>query len=81
MRESSVVVVVDFHVVDVSRIHQGRYISIFRSLPSLEVLHLICVSRTSYWSPTGPSMFMRGVIEAFGILDDWGHLYQVREKA
>ena len=30
-------------MVDVSRIHQGSYISIFRSVPSWEVLHLLCL--------------------------------------
>ena len=38
-------VLVVFDMVDVSRIHQGSYISIFSSLPSWEVLHLQCVSR------------------------------------
>ena len=30
-----------FDMVDVPRIHQGSYISIFKSLPSWEVLHLL----------------------------------------
>ena len=40
-------VLVVFYMVDAPRIHQGSYISIFRSLPSWEVLHLLCVSRVS----------------------------------
>ena len=40
-------VLVVFDIMDALRIHQGRYVSIFRSLPSWEVLHLLCVSRAS----------------------------------
>ena len=40
-------------MVDVSRIHLGSYISICKSLPSWEVLHLLCVSRASSWSLRG----------------------------
>jgi hypothetical protein len=34
-------VLVVFEMVDASRIHQGSYISIFKSLPSWKVLHLL----------------------------------------
>ena len=36
-------VLVVFYIMDVSRIHQGSYMSIFRYFPSWEVLHLLCV--------------------------------------
>ena len=62
-------VLVVFDMVDVSRIHQGSYISIFKSLPSWEVLHLICVSRASSWSLRGRWWFLRGVLVDFDIMD------------
>ena len=40
-------VLVVFDMVDAPRIHQESYISIFRSVPAWEVLHLLCVSRVS----------------------------------
>ena len=40
------------------RLHQGSYISIFKSLPSWEVLHLLCVSRASSWSLRGRLRFL-----------------------
>ena len=46
-------VMVVFDMLDVSRIHQGSYISIFKSLPAWEVLHLLCVSRVSSWNQRG----------------------------
>ena len=54
-----------FDLVDVSRIHQGSYMSIFRSLPAWEVLHLPCVSRASSWSLRGRGRFLRGVLVVF----------------
>ena len=48
-------VLVVFEMVDVSKIHQGSCISIFRSLPAWEVLHLLCVSRASSWGLGGRS--------------------------
>ena len=39
-----------FDIMDVSRIHQGSYMSIFRYLPFWEVLSSQCVSRASSWS-------------------------------
>ena len=38
-----------FDIGDVSRIHQGSYISIFKSPPDWEVLRLLGVSRASSW--------------------------------
>ena len=58
-----------FDTVDVSRIHQGSYISIFKSLPSWKVLHLICVSRASSWSLRGLWRFLRGVLVVFDMVD------------
>jgi hypothetical protein len=58
-----------FDMVDVSRIHQGSCISIFRSLPAWEVLHLLCVSRASSWSLRGCWRFLRGVLVVFDILE------------
>ena len=62
-------VLVVFDIVDVSRILQGSCISIFRSLPVLEVLHLLCVSRVSSWSLRGCWRFLRGVLMVFEMLD------------
>ena len=45
---------------DVPRMHQGSCISIFRSLPTWKVLHLLCVSRASSWSLCGPWWHLRG---------------------
>ena len=56
-------------MVDVSRIHQGSCISIFRSLPAWEVLHLLCVSRASSWSLRGRRRFLRGVLVIFDMVD------------
>jgi hypothetical protein len=58
-----------FDMVDVSRIHQGSCISIFRSLPAWEVLHLLCVSRASSWSLRGRWRFLRGVLVVFEMVD------------
>ena len=58
-----------FEMVDVPRIHQGSYISIFKSLPSWEVFHLLCVSRASSWSLRGRWMFLRGVLVGFEMVD------------
>ena len=62
-------VLVVFDMVDAPRIHQGSYISIFRSVPAWEVLHLLCVSRVSSWSLRGRWRFLRGVLMAFDIVD------------
>ena len=56
-------------MVDVSRIHQGSYISIFKSLPSREVLHILCVYRALSWSLRGRWRFLRGVLVVFEMLD------------
>ena len=58
-----------FDVVDVSRIHHGSCISIFRSLTAWDVLHLLCVSRASSWSLRGRWRFLRGVLVVFGMVD------------
>ena len=63
-------VLVVFDIRDVPRIHQGSCISIFISLPSWEVLHLLCVSRASSWSLRGRRRFLRGVLVVFDIMDD-----------
>ncbi len=52
-------------MVDVPRIYKGSYISIFRSLPAWEVLHLICVSRVSLWSLGGLWRLLREVFGGF----------------
>ena len=62
-------VLVVFDMVDAPRIHQGSYISIFRSLPAWEVLHLLCVSRASSWSLGGRWRFLRGVLVVFDMVD------------
>ena len=54
-------VLVVFDMMDVSRIHHGSYVSIFKSLPSWKVLHLLCVSRASSWSLRGRWKFLTGV--------------------
>ena len=59
-----------FDLMDASRIHQGSCISIFISLPSWEVLHLICVSRASSWSLRGCWRFLRGVLVVFDIMNE-----------
>ena len=56
-------------MVDISRIHQGSYISIFKSLPAWEVLHLLCVSRASSWSLRGRWRFLTGVLVVFDMVD------------
>ena len=58
-----------FDMVDAPRIHQGSYISIFRSVPAWEVLHLLCVSRASSWSLRGRWRFLRGVLVVFEMVD------------
>ena len=62
-----------FDMVDVSRILQGSYISIFRSLPVWEALHLLCVSRVSSkchpWSLRGLWRLLRGVLVVFDMVD------------
>ena len=62
-------VLVVFDMVDAPKIYQGSYISIFKSLPSWEVFHLLCVSRASSWSLTGRCMFLRGVLVGFEMVD------------
>ena len=67
-------VLVGFEVLYVSRIYPGSYISIFNSLPSLEVLHLLCVSRPSSWSLRGRWRFLTGVLVVFYMVDvSWIH--------
>ena len=57
-------VLVFFNMMDVSRIHQGSYISIFKSLPAWEVLHLLGISGASSWSPRGRwRLFLQSVIQ------------------
>ena len=56
-------------MVDAPRVHQGSYISIFKSLPSWEVLNLLCVSRVSSWSLRGCWWFLRGVLVVFVMVD------------
>ena len=58
-----------FEMLDTTRIHQGSYISIFRYLPSWEVLHLLCISRASSWSLRGRWRFLRGVLVIFDMVD------------
>ena len=62
-------VLVVFDMAEVSRIHQGNYISFFRSLPVWEVLHLQCVSRASSWSLRGRWRFLRKVLVVFEMVD------------
>ena len=62
-------VFVVFDMVDDPRIHQGSYILILSSLPSWEVLHLLCVSRASTWSLRGRWMFLGGVFVVFVMVD------------
>ena len=56
-------------MVDAQRIHQGSYISIFRSIPAWELLHPLCVSRASLWSLRGRWRFLRGVLVVFDMVD------------
>ena len=58
-----------FEMADAPRILPGSYISIFRSVPAWEVLHLLCVSRASSWSLRGRWRFLRGVLVVFEMLD------------
>ena len=57
-------VLVGFDIMDALRIHQGSLM--FRSLPSLEVVQLLCVSRASSnyhpWSLRGCWWFLRGIL-------------------
>ena len=46
-----------------------RSVSIFRALPGLELLHVLCVSRTSSWSLRGRWRFLRGVLVVFDMVD------------
>ncbi len=62
-------VLVVFDMVDVSRILQGSYIKIFRSLPSWEVLHLQCVSRAPSSTLRGCWRFLRWVLVIFDMVD------------
>ena len=62
-------VLVVFDIMDVSRIHQGSYMSIFRYLPSWEVLPLLCVSRASSWSQWGRWWFLKGVFVVYTMVD------------
>ena len=48
-------VLVAFDMVDVPRIHQGSYVSIFKSLPSWEVLHRLCMFIISTLLGSAPS--------------------------
>ena len=64
-----------FDIMDVFYIHQWSYISIFRSLPALELLHLLCVSRGSSWCLRGRWWFQRGVLMVFDIMDVF-YIYQ-----
>ena len=59
-----------FDIMDASRVHQGSCISIFILLPFWEMLHLLCVSRASSWSPRGRWRFLRGVLVVFDMMDD-----------
>ena len=52
-------------IMDASRIHQGGYILIFRSLPFWKVVQLLCVSRASTWSLRGRWWFLRAVLVVF----------------
>ena len=61
-----VLVVTD--IMDATEIHQGSYRSIFRFLPSWEVLHRLCGSRASSWSLRGRWWFLRGVFVVFKII-------------
>ena len=63
-------VLVVFDIMDASRVHQGSCISIFILLPFWEMLHLLCVSRASSWSPRGRWRFLRGVLVVFDMMDD-----------
>merc|ERR1712074_250182 len=54
-----------FDMGDVSRIHQGSYISIFRSLSAWVVHRLLGVSRMSSWSLRGRWRFLTGVSVVF----------------
>ena len=58
-----------FDMVDVSRMHQGSFISIFKSLPAWEVIHLLCVSRASSWSLKGHWRFLKGFLVVFDMAD------------
>ena len=58
-----------FGIMVAPRIHQRSYISIFRSLPSLKVVQLLCVCRASSWSLRGCWWFLRGVLVVFDIMD------------
>ena len=58
-----------FEMVDVSRIHQGSCVSIFKFLPAREILHLLCVSRASSWSRRGRWRFLTGVSVVFDMVD------------
>ena len=69
MKSKRILGVSGLEIIGVPRIHQGSWISIFRSLPSWEVLHLLCVSRTSSWSLRGHWRFLRGVLVVFEMLD------------
>ena len=62
-------VLVIFDMVDAPGIHQGSCMSIFKYLPSSEVLHLLCVSRASSWSLRGSWRFLRGVLVVFEMVD------------
>ena len=66
-RNSGVLVV--FDIVEVSKIHQGSYILIFKSLLASEVLHLPYVSRVSSWSLRGCWRFLTGVFVVFDMVD------------
>ena len=62
-------VLVGFDMVDVPRIYPGTCVSIFKSVPVWEVLHLPCVSRASSWSLRGRWRFLRGVLVVFDMVD------------
>ena len=64
-----------FDMGDVSRIHQGSYISIFRSLCAWRVLRLLGVSRASSWSLRGRWRFLTGLLVDFD-MEDVSRLHQ-----
>ena len=57
------------NMVDVSKIHPGRFVLIFKSLTTWKVVHLRCVSRASSWSLRGCWRFLRGVLVVFDMVD------------
>jgi hypothetical protein len=62
-------VLVVFDIRDVHRIHQGSYVSIFRSLPSWKVVKLLGSLERHPRSLRGRWRFLRGVLVVFDIRD------------